>query len=415
MRKSRIGISVICAICMIVITGSIFSGRHISDNIKESNNSNDTSLSSAKIEFKNDTPKLRGTLFDRNFKPLSYTAYKRDPQEFERKYCDTPETKLYALPMSNLIDGYSSQKEGLDLVYEQLLRTSNSTSTVDDEIGQSVRLSIDAELTRKVYDVLFELNASEMNASVVIMKPNGEVLTMLSTPTFDLEEYKTSQTLRVSLTQSEAVKNSCRHLIEIDPYVFSDACGIISDGTIGDVGYNKFSRMLNETFLFSSSIFDEKLFGKCENGRITMKDDGTVKAYTTPLYLCQYMNLCINGQFTKPQILMDTVDTNVPDKTIENYFTSENLSTLSKDKVSRFREVYAEINNIYNFNINDNFSLYGTVSYYGNTELICGAYVNNDPEKTYLITLYIDNNDFKGIYNNDEFYSLFDRILTLLS
>ena len=415
MKKDGIRISIISAICMVVITGSILTGRHISDNIKESNNSNDSSLSSEKIEFENDNSKLRGTLFDRDFKPLSYTAYKSDPQEFERRYCDTPETQLYALPLSNLIDGYSSQKEGLDLVYEQLLRTSNSTSTVDDAIGQSVRLSIDAELTRKVYDALFELNSSEMNASVVIMKSNGEVLTMLSTPTFDLEKYKTSQTLRVSLTQSKAVKNSCRHLIEIDPYVFLDACGIICDGTINDLGYNKFTRMLNETFIFSSNIVDEKLFGKYENGRITINDDSTVKAYTTPIYLCQYINLCINGQFTKPQILINTADTNAPDKPIKTYFQSENLSTLSKDKVSQFRKVYAGINDIYHFNIKDNFSLYGTVSHYGNAELICGAYVNNVPEKTYLITLYVDNNDFKGTYNTDEFYSLFDRILTLLS
>lgn len=415
MKKGGIGISVIFAFCMVVITGSILTGRHISDNIKESNNSNDSSLSSEKIEFKNDTPKLRGTLFDRDFKSLSYTSYKSDPQEFERRYCDTPETSLYARPLSNLVDGYSSQNEGLDLVYEQLLRTSNSTSTVDDAIGQSVRLSIDADLTRKVYDALFELNSSEMNASVVIMKPNGEVLTMLSTPTFDLEKYKTSQKLRVSLTQSEAVKNSCRHLIEIDPHVFSDACSIICDGTISDLGYNRFSRMLNKTFLFSSNIVDEKLFGKYENGRITINDDSTVKAYTTPLYLCQYMNLCINGQFTKPQILINTADTNALDKIIENYFIRENLSTLSKDKVSQFRNVYAGINDIYHFNIEDNFNLYGTVSHYGNTELICGAYVNNDPEKTYLITLYVDNNDFKGTYKTYEFYSLFDRILTLLS
>ncbi len=124
----------------------------------------------------------RGRILDRNEMILAQTI--GQPSQYERKY------EL----SSALVVGYASFQYGLSGIEEAM----NSTLSGDEsdsltnwwkhdllgepKIGGDVKLTLDLNLQRKAFNALSQ---NKKAGAVVIVAPSGEVLALVSTPSFD--------------------------------------------------------------------------------------------------------------------------------------------------------------------------------------------------------------------------------------
>lgn len=402
--------------CIIFLLAGIVTGKYIQKNINQEKISDleKTETSEERAVF--DNYKLRGTIFDVKGRVLSYTHYQSKPQVMERHFCDSePSLSKYAPVFSNLIDGFSPSKEGLDILYEDILRKENISKTEDDAVGLSVQLTADAELSFSIYKLLYYINNSETFSSVLIMKPDGEILTMLSTPTFNLERYKYDLEYRTSYTESPALVNSNRHTDMIDVSVFSKICSAYFNGsTVSDTGYNRLNKLINENFGFSAEPADEKTFGVTDKNTIEVSDNDFIQLKVTPVYLAEMMSLCTTGNMYQASILKNTVDTNNFKNISETAPKGRCITSLPDDKVQALRHEYSSICNEYPFNIKDGFSLYGDYIYGKNAEYILGSYINDSsPEKSFIIVIKNEKREHtQSLYNMPE---IFGGIIDILN
>nr|WP_072537460.1 penicillin-binding protein 2 [Anaerococcus mediterraneensis] len=124
----------------------------------------------------------RGSIFDRNDNIIAYSQ--RDNQGKQRR--------IYNYPLaSSTITGYSSTsygKTGLEKSYNrQLLAISNENFSqfrkmvVKNDTGYDLHLSVDQNIQNIVYNYL----ANYKSACVIMNPKTGEILAMVSTPTFN--------------------------------------------------------------------------------------------------------------------------------------------------------------------------------------------------------------------------------------
>ena len=124
----------------------------------------------------------RGSIFDRNDNIIAYSQ--RDDQGKQRR--------IYNYPLaSSTITGYSSTsygKTGLEKSYNrQLLAISNENFSqfrkmvVKNDTGYDLHLSVDQNIQNIVYNYL----ANYKSACVIMNPKTGEILAMVSTPTFN--------------------------------------------------------------------------------------------------------------------------------------------------------------------------------------------------------------------------------------
>ena len=124
----------------------------------------------------------RGRILDRNGASLAETV--GQPGQYERKY------EL----SSALVVGYASFQYGVSGIEEamNLTLSGDETDSLTDwwkhdllgepKVGGDVKLTLDLALQRKAFNAL---NQNKKAGAIVIIAPSGEILALVSTPSFD--------------------------------------------------------------------------------------------------------------------------------------------------------------------------------------------------------------------------------------
>ena len=172
-------------------------------------------------------PNIKGDIYDVNGNILVYSNYDGDT---EMRYYN----QEYKAAFANALDECSG---GIDQALDEELRKANPTQVQGhDNVGQSVRLTIDGNVQNALFQYLAQ---NSIAGSVVVMRTDGSVMAEVSYPSYDPE------------------------LNRIDP--------TYADGLYGGVFYNK--ALQNATpgscFKIMSAVISEK------NGVTSLTDEGS--------------------------------------------------------------------------------------------------------------------------------------------
>lgn len=316
-------------------------------------------------EAKGSSDNMRGYLLDSNGTKLMFSE--RDDSGKEVRMTNDSNKVAFA----NVLNEMS---EGLDLTYDNLLRTANpSPVDGDSKVGQSVQLTFDADTQNAVYDYMAGKN---LVGSVVVMRTDGSLMAQVSYPSYDPDVYygvDTEEDLAWGTYGNKAFQNaepgSC---FKIMSEVIADKHGatcFYDEGTWEYDGvkivnwdhentwnYPVAERTLYSAFVNSSNIFFAKAFdqiGKedvladldsifhfssdidCDFGKIHNNveiycdDDlrrtafGQSYVLTCPLYLAALGREAVFGDMVVPFTIKDIVDTSDNSKVI-NHGTTPN-------------------------------------------------------------------------------------------
>jgi len=94
-------------------------------------------------------------------------------------------TEKYQTSLGNVLDSYHSQSISLDKSFEKVLRIKNEKTFRSDNghlMGESVVLTLDAELQNNIYTYLEQNN---IVGSVTILDADGKVRTLVSYPSYN--------------------------------------------------------------------------------------------------------------------------------------------------------------------------------------------------------------------------------------
>lgn len=362
--------------------------------------------------------KLRGTIFDRNGIELSYTVYKDSPQVYYRMF-----NSDYSKCFSNVIDGYATDK-GLDSVFEAVLRMENPHKVnKDDSIGRSVQLTIDAKLQKRIYNLLNDAkNNRVVNGSVVVMKSDGQILSMTSSPGFDIEDYKANEKTRVSqigmgTTENKAISSNPTDLGVFSPIIKAE----YGSADIKQIGIKKTKSLLTAQLAFNSNVPIECDFGELLNS--IEFDSEEIKfsvLNTSPMYLAALIREFILGDMIKPCCLLNVVDTTNFKRIIEPKAKQEIIASLSKEQRNKVCDELLELGREFNLKLKSNQTFYGYITKNSNEYNVAGMLrdVKND-ENSRIIVLQIINPrkelDFDGINSIDDVKTLFSSIISLIN
>jgi len=301
---------------------------------------------------------MRGNIYDANKTLLTYSELAEDGSEL-RFYNEN-----YQYSVGNIISAASA---GLDTELYDMLTQKNPTPVGEsDNVGQSVQLTIDADVQAAIYNYMQSVN---LIGSVVVMRTDGSIMSEVSYPSYSPEAFQADPSYADGLPWGamgnrafqNATPGSC---FKIMSEVIADKHGISSlydDGTWTDSGativnwdhdtgyYPKTDRSLYSAFVDSSNIFFAKAFDQigtdavvadlnnifhfvdtiyCDFGtldnniEIYCLDDLRRSAFgqsyvrTCPLYLAALAREAVFGDMVKPFVVKNIVDTNDPYTTV---------------------------------------------------------------------------------------------------
>ncbi len=296
----------------------------------------------------------RGNIYDTNYKLVTYGTYANENED-QRLYGEG-----CAYPLGNIISDASG---GFDDTFGDIMRVKNPSPVEgNDRVGQSVRLTIDADVQAALSNYMAN---NGMAGSVVVLRTDGSILAEVSYPNYDPEQFYADPSYRDSLWDGtiankafqNAAPGSC---FKIMSEIIADKNGITTlydDGTWIDGGativnwdhdtgyYPVPDRTLYSAFVNSSNIYFAKVFDQlgtekvlselnelfhfcdtiqCDFGPITNNievyclDDlrrsafGQAYVRTCPIYLAALGREAIFGDMVKPFVLQQVVDTNDP-------------------------------------------------------------------------------------------------------
>ncbi|MCQ2459206.1 MAG: peptidoglycan glycosyltransferase [Ruminococcus sp.] len=295
---------------------------------------------------------LRGNVYDCNKTLITRSIYD-DVNGESRVYTDG-----YAIPFGNIVSRLSG---GVDSYLDEALRIKNPVPVnADDNIGQSVQLTIDGDVQAALYDYMLR---SGITGSIVVMRTDGSLLAETSYPSYDPQLFK--QGANLSNNGNRAFQNappgSC---FKIMSEVLADLNGIYSlydegtwevDGATivnwdHETGYYPiYERSLYDAFVSSSNIFFAKSFeligfdkvcqdldgifhflspiycdfGPIENSLEVYSDDdlrrsafGQAYVRTCPIYLAALGREAVFGEMVKPFVVQTMVDTTDPSESV---------------------------------------------------------------------------------------------------
>lgn len=212
---------------------------------------------------------MRGNIYDSNKTLLTRSELSEDGREMRYYNSD------YQYSVGNIISAASA---GLDTELEDTLRVKNPTPVNDtDTVGQSVELTIDANVQAAIYNYMQNMN---IVGSVVVMRTDGSIMSEVSYPSYSPEAYQADPSYADGLPWGamgnrafqNATPGSC---FKIMSEVIADKHGITTlydDGTWVDGGativnwnhdagcYPIPNRTLYSAFVDSSNIFFAKVF-----------------------------------------------------------------------------------------------------------------------------------------------------------
>ncbi len=298
----------------------------------------------------------KGNLYDSNGDLLM--SGRRDETGKEVRF--SSENQGYKIAFGNIL---SETSGGFDSTFDDILRKDNpSAVNGDPDVGQSIQLTLDADVQNAIYQYMQNNN---IVGSAVVMRNDGSILAEVSYPSYDPDLLNSDpnyiNTLPGGACVNKAFQNatpgSC---FKIMSEVLCDKHGITSlydDGTWTDDGstivnwdhdtgyYPIPERTLNAAFVNSSNIFFAKAFqqmgtqtvlddlgtifnfgpgyeiwcdfGSLENNiEIYCNDDLRRSAFgqsyvrTCPLYLAALGREAVFGDMVKPFVVRNIVDTN---------------------------------------------------------------------------------------------------------
>lgn len=272
-------------------------------------------------------------------------------------------TEEYAVPFANVI---TEMSEGYDTAFNDRLTLKNPTPVNGaDGIGQSIQLTLDADVQKRLYEYMQSVN---LDGTVVVMRTDGSLMAQVSYPSYDpnaVAEQKYDKELAWGDCGNKAFQNyqpgSC---FKIMSEVIADKHGVTSlyddgewkfDGTSivnwdHDTNPNyPMQRTLASAFVNSSNIFFAKAFDQigaeavladlneifhfgtdieCDFGplqnniEIYCSDDlrrtafGQSYILTCPLYLAALGREAVFGDMVRPFVLKNIVDTAEPSNII---------------------------------------------------------------------------------------------------
>lgn len=298
---------------------------------------------------------LRGCIFDVNMNCIMSSVAQQGKIPYRQigpKYTS----------LSNIL---SDQSEGFDTVFEDILRTENPTryEIGGELVGRSVQLTLNAGMSQKIYE---RMNKEGIIGSVVVMRSDGSVAAMVSTPSYDLNKLMSdsgySETLGntgafINRTLSSAAPGSTFKIISEVIANQHDIDKMTDEGHItvqstnlqnNDWEKNKESYPMQtdrlDAFIRSSNVYFAKAFDKigeknvksdmqnyfllsdstkinCDFGvlqnslKIRSRDDlcrsafGQGNVRISPLYISAVTREGIYGSMAEPFVLKSVIDT----------------------------------------------------------------------------------------------------------
>ena len=297
---------------------------------------------------------IKGDIYDVKGNILMYSNYEGDTSA--RYYAPA-----YKLSFANILDGNSA---GLDTVLDAKLRKLNPTPVQEHEnVGQSVRLTIDGNVQNAVFSYMQDNN---LIGSVVVMRTDGSLMAEVSYPSYDPELYRTDQAYAEQLSAGafankafqNAAPGSCFKILsavisekngittltdegcwtdsgstvhnwnwDTEPYLYPmertlssaivDSSNIFFAKAFQQIGAETVLGDLKSIFSFGNDCTIQCDFGTLENSiEITCDDDlrrsafGQAYVRTCPLYLAALGREAVFGDMVRPFVVAGSGDTN---------------------------------------------------------------------------------------------------------
>ncbi len=280
MDKRKIFTHLMLAVCVCMMSAGTFCGVHIPPK-----NYATTTEEVSKSEVDFDDYKLRGTLYDRRMNPLVYTVVHDEDTGYHREFGNE-----YSRIFSNIIDGLTDDTSGLDNVFEDTLRSPDPNNT-EGIVGRSVILTLDSQLQKRTFFTVNDyFSKHELIGSAVIMKQNGEILSMVSLPAFDIEDYRRDENVRLLQLGRGSTENKAIISAEVPYDLFAPATETICQKNA-------------EYMLKNYLAFDNDIPIKCDFATLDNHIDsseGTISC--SPLYLAALMREYVFGDMVKPYV-----------------------------------------------------------------------------------------------------------------
>lgn len=253
----------------------------------------------------------------------------------------------YNVCMGNLIDTKNTIYS-IDNIEEDILRTGNPTLSIVGEkckIGQSIQLTLDADLSYNIYNYL---NRSLIETSVAIFEDDGldlKTRALVSYPSYnaniDDEEYTPSRSERINRAVVPDSLGTMSELLTMPlmakhGYNYYDD---VSESTLYSLGEKRIRKDLNELFWFNEDINCE--FSAMDN-RIQIIEPGEETEYrsvikSSPVYLGMIMNAAAGDGTVKVPYICDKILDTVTEEVLEETGYSEELTVIESEYLTEIR------------------------------------------------------------------------------
>ena len=361
-----------------------------------------------------------------------------------------------------IISDYSN---GLDKAFESITRTQNPTpANYENDIGQSIRLTIDANIQNNIYHSLSEIG---MIGAVVVMDTDSRIIAEVSLPSYSYNSIINGENVDLS---SGNANNRC-----IQPYAPGSTMKIISGclcsmhniNTLTDHSYwekiqnwdytgNVYDvqRTLTDALVFSSNVyfaqaadiigqepFENELsqyfslsddimiscdFGQLQNSvsingtdQLRRSSFGQGNIRLSPIYLAMATREVMFGDMLKAQVLDAVVDTTDYSKIIENGIEKEVIASVPEEYTQTVQSAMREIGTSLPLSLPKGYTLYaktGTAEKSGEDLLYITGYVSEDtdPDNGYIVVLRVQNPSELGFTYAKDISPLYEKILRQL-
>lgn len=345
---------------------------------------------------------LRGSIFDTNMECVLFSEIPKN---------ETPYRKMNE-KYTGLSNIFCDQSEGFDTIFENILRSANPVIVSRKApVGQSIQLTINADISQKIYDIMRKEN---IVGSVAVMRSDGSIATLVSTPSYDANKLRNDPTYNDELGNTGAFINRTLHMaapgstFKILSEVLTDIHGIdnlTDEGRIQIQGSYLQNWDFNENysypfetnrlsaFLRSSNVYFAKVFGligksdvisdlkkyflfgddvsiDCdftllENSLDIENEDnlyrsgfGQGNVRTTPIYLSTVAREAIYGTMVKPFVLQNIIDTKENSVISSKSSPYEEITEIPIEYRENIKECMQQAGQLLDIDIPEDYNLY---------------------------------------------------------
>ena len=392
MNSTKIIINVFVIVVAVALLSAFSRPQTLFRRNNETNSVETTDKSTNEIIEFDDNDKLRGSILSSEGIEIVHTFYSNDNTSHVWYREANPDLSVC---FSNIIGTFT--EVGIDNALETELRCDNPIPTDDNAIGKSARLTLNAANQKKVYDIMW--NEKNIVGSVTVMDTrSGTLNVMLSTPSYDMNKFRTDNKERVKIINTEAVTNKAAEPIILPVSLLESYMNkkfSVSDfNAISDSCINQ---ILRDEFLIDeeTSILTDFADMNCSF------DISNMTLSVSPVMLSAiYASFFNGGKIMEPHVLDCFVDT-VSGETVGQPFSPNILSELSTD-ISKEMDTMIPL-----LPLNDGSRVYGDIICSDNGWVVYGIVKTVKPT---IITLTINDTSFDGISSSEDVLMLYKKI-----